>query len=124
MNTAERMTESAVQALEEKKGVDIQVIDIAEISTIADFFVLATGNNRSQIQAMADEVEEKMHKAGHLLGHTEGYDGAAWILMDFHDIIVHIFDRESRQFYDLERIYRDGKMLDLEALRATENRKN
>ncbi|MGN0305944.1 MAG: ribosome silencing factor [Lachnospiraceae bacterium] len=116
MSITLEMTKAAILALEDKKGEDIQVIDISEISPIADYFVLASGSNRSQIQAMADAVEEKMYKMGYPLKQIEGYDGANWILMDYYDVIVHIFDRESRLFYDLERIWRDGKMLEKNAL--------
>lgn len=116
MSITLEMTKAVVQALEDKKGEDIQIIDISEISPIADYFILASGSNRSQIQAMADAVEEKMHKNHYSLKQIEGYDGANWILMDFYDVIVHIFDRDSRIFYDLERIWRDGKHLDLAAL--------
>lgn len=111
MNRIDQMTKLAVEALEDKKGEDIQVIDISEISPIADHFILASGSNRSQLQAMADAVEEKMHKGGFSLKQKEGYDSANWILMDFYDVVVHIFDHESRGFYDLERIWRDGKFL-------------
>lgn len=104
-----KMTETAIAALEDKKGVDIQVIDISEISPIADKFILVSGTNRNQVQALADHVEESMHKAGFSLKQVEGYDSANWILMDFVDIIVHIFDTENRSFYDLERIWKDGK---------------
>ncbi len=110
------MTKTAVQALEDKKGEDIQIIDIGELSPIADYFILASGSNRSQIQAMADAVEEKMHTNGHRLKQIEGYDGANWILLDYYDVVVHIFDRDSRIFYDLERIWADGKILDAAAL--------
>ena len=105
---------NAVNGLEDKKGENIKVIDIREVSPISDYFVLATGSNRSQIQAMADSVEEKMHKVGFHLKQVEGYDSANWILMDFVDIVVHIFDRESRDFYDLERIWSDGKLVEME----------
>ncbi len=112
MNVTQKMIENTVEALEDKKGEDIKVIEIGEISSLCDCFILATGSNRSQIQAMADAVEEKMHKAGFSLKQVEGYDSANWILMDFRDIVVHIFDRESRSFYDLERIWKDGKVLE------------
>lgn len=112
MSITLEMTKTVVQALEDKKGEDIQIIDIRELSPIADYFILASGSNRSQIQAMADSVEEKMHENEHALKQVEGYDGANWILMDYYDVIVHIFDRDSRIFYDLERIWRDGKFLD------------
>ena len=107
------MIKNAVDALEDKKGEDIKIIDISEVSPIADYFVLASGSNRNQVQAMADSVEEKMHKDGFHLKQVEGYDSANWILMDFTDIVVHIFDKESREFYDLERIWKDGKIVTL-----------
>ena len=111
MNIIEKMTEAVVAALEDKKGEDIQLIDISEISPIADKFIIASGTNRNQVQAMADAVEANMHKAGFSLKQTEGYDSANWILMDFVDVVVHIFDKESRSFYDLERIWKDGKIM-------------
>lgn len=117
MNIIEKMSKEIVTALEDKKGEEIQLIDISEISSIADRFILVSGNNRNQVQAMADAVEENMHKAGFSLKQTEGYDSANWILMDFVDVVVHIFDKESRSFYDLERIWKDGKMMDLNQLR-------
>ena len=113
MSMIHQMIENAVKGLEDKKGEDIKIIDISEVSPISDCFILATGTNRSQIQAMADSVTETMHKAGFSLKQMEGYDGANWILMDFVDVVVHIFDRESRNFYDLERIWKDGKLIEL-----------
>ena len=113
MSVIENMIKNAVDALEDKKGEDIRIIDISEVSPIADYFILASGSNRNQVQAMADSVEEKMHKGGFYLKQVEGYDSANWILMDFTDIVVHIFDRESRDFYDLERIWKDGKIVNL-----------
>ena len=112
MNNKE-MTTLAIQALEEKKAEDIQIIDISEISAIADYFITANGTNRSQIQALADSVEEKLGRAGVQFKQMEGYDTANWILMDFLDIVVHIFDKDNRAFYDLERIWRDGKQIPL-----------
>ncbi len=112
MNNKE-MTTLAIQALEEKKAEDIQIIDISEISAIADYFIIANGTNRSQIQALADSVEEKLGRAGVQFKQMEGYDTANWILMDFLDIVVHIFDKDHRAFYDLERIWRDGKQIPL-----------
>lgn len=104
----------AIEALEDKKGVDIRLIDISEVSVIADYFVIAGGENPSQIQAMCSNVEEKLGRAGCVVKQIEGYDTANWILMDFGDIIVHIFDRENRLLYNLERIWRDGKQIDIE----------
>ncbi len=107
----------AVNALEDKKAEDIRIIDISEISTIADYFIIADGSNKSQIQAMADNVSEVLGRAGVTVRQIEGYQNANWILMDFQDIIIHIFDRENRLFYDLERIWRDGVLIEKEQLR-------
>lgn len=106
----------AIAALEEKKATDIRVIDISEVSVLADYFIIANGTNRAQIQALSDEVSEKMEKAGAVLKQVEGYDNASWILLDFGDVIVHIFGQEDRLLYDLERIWRDGKQVDPEQL--------
>lgn len=109
---AKEMAKLAIQALEDKKADDIKVIDISDVSTIADYFIIASGKNRSQIQAMCDNVDEMLGRAGVSIKQTEGYKNANWILMDYGDIIVHIFDTENRLFYDLERIWRDGKEMD------------
>lgn len=115
-NQSLHMAQLALQAMEEKKAEDIKVIDIHEVSTIADYFLIASGNNRSQIQAICDEIEETLGRAGYPKKQREGYDTANWILMDYHDIIVHIFDKQNRLFYDLERIWRDGKDVNLNEL--------
>lgn len=109
MEHSKEMVKLAVQALQDKKGEDVKIIDIREISVLADYFVIASGSNGNQVQAMADNVEEMLGKAGYVSAQIEGYDSANWILMDYKDIIVHIFCREDRLFYDLERIWRDGK---------------
>ena len=117
MEASREMVKLAAAALAEKKGEDIQVIDIREVTVLADYFILASGGNPNQIQAMADQVEEDLGKAGYECRQVEGYRIASWILMDYGDIIVHIFSREDRLFYDLERIWRDGKtIVDLEDL--------
>lgn len=103
----------AIEALEDKKAEDICVIDISEISVLADYFIIAGGNNTSQIQALSDAVDEKLGRAGYPLKQIEGYQNANWVLLDFGDIIVHIFDKENRLFYDLERIWSDGKKIEL-----------
>lgn len=109
MNQSKKMTKLAIAALEDKKANDVRVIDIAGVSVIADYFVIASGSNTNQVQAMADSVREALGRAGHEPRQVEGYGSANWILMDYNDIIVHIFSDESRTFYDLERIWRDGK---------------
>lgn len=99
-------------ALEDKKAEDIKVLDISEVTIMADYFVIASGSNRNQIQAIIDNVEEKMHKDGYDVKQIEGYDTANWVLMDYGDIIVHVFDNENRLFYDIERIWSDGKYIE------------
>lgn len=113
---SKQMAKLAIAALEEKKANDIRIIDISDVSVLADYFIIASGSNRNQVQAMADEVEEELYKAGYKENQVEGYQTANWILMDYRDIIVHIFDEENRLFYDLERIWRDGSEVSKEAL--------
>ena len=104
------------EALEEKKAQDIKIINIEGVSVLADYFIIDSGTNHNQVQAMADSVEETLGKAGHPAKQTEGYRSANWILLDYGDIIVHLFDTENRLFYDLERIWRDGKEISAEEL--------
>ncbi|MBO6242572.1 MAG: ribosome silencing factor [Butyrivibrio sp.] len=113
---SKNMAKMAVEALEDRKGEDIHVIDISEISTLADYFVIASGTNINQVQALADNVQEKLGRSGHDTKNVEGYETGKWILLDFGDIIVHVFDSENRLFYNLERIWRDGKLIDASAL--------
>ena len=108
---AKEMARLAYQALDEKKAADISIIDIGEISELAEYFIIASGTNRNQVQALADNVEEQLGKAGYEVRQTEGYRSANWVLMDYGDIIVHVFDSENRLFYDLERIWSDGKTI-------------
>ena len=113
---AKEMAKIAYHALDEKKGEDIRIIDIAGISVLADYFIIANGSSESQVQAMVDNVEEEMHKAGYSLKQREGYGRGNWVLLDFGDVIVHVFDKENRLFYDLERIWRDGKNIEITEL--------
>ena len=84
----------AYNALDEKKGINISIIDISEISTLADYFIIAGGNNENQVKALANSVEEEMYKVDCKPKHIEGFDNANWILMDFSDIIVHVFNEQ------------------------------
>ncbi len=117
-NSIKKEAGIAVMALEDKKAEDIRVINIETVSVIADYFIIASGTNANQIKAMADEVEEKLGRAGFMLKQKEGYEHANWVLLDFGDVIVHIFDKENRFFYDLERIWRDGKVMEPSELKA------
>lgn len=115
-NTAKAMAKIACDALEDKKAVDLTIIDISEISVMADYFIIASGTNRNQVQALADNVEEALGKAGYNMKQAEGYRTGNWILLDYGDLIVHVFDSENRLFYDLERIWCDGKTISKEDL--------
>ncbi len=112
ISKGKEMTRLACKALDAKKAIDIKVINIQGISVMADYFIISTAGNPNQVQAMVDNVEETMEKAGYMVKHVEGSRGSNWILMDFGDVIVHIFDEENRLFYDLERIWRDGVLVD------------
>ena len=114
--TAKEMARCAYLALDEKKAEDITVIDISGVSTVADYFIIANGTNSNQVLAMVDNVEEQLHKAGYDPKQVEGYRQGHWVLLDYLDIIVHVFDKENRLFYDLERIWRDGKCIDIKEL--------
>ncbi len=117
MNRISReMAKIACRALNEKKAEDVKVIDISEISVIADYFVIASASNSNQLQAMMDAVDEELYKAGYKNHQKEGNQRSSWVLMDYRDVIVHLFSREDRLFYDLERIWQDGKIISLEDL--------
>ncbi len=105
---AKQMAAAALKALEDKKALDVRVLDISHVTVLADYFLIASGSNRNQVQAMADQVEEELRKIGCTPRQIEGYQTANWVLLDYGDIIIHIFDEENRLFYDLERIWRDG----------------
>ncbi len=122
VDKSREMASLAYHALEEKKAENITMIDIEKISTLADYFIIASGKNRNQIQAMADEVDEVLGRAGYEVKHTEGYQTANWILLDYGDLVIHIFDSQNRLFYDLDRIWRDGKAVSIEELEEGKNK--
>ena len=113
---AKEMVKTAVAALQDKKGEDIRVIDISGVTVIADYFIIASGSNPNQVQALVDNVEEQMYKAGYDDPRVEGYNTASWVLLDYNDVIVHVFSQDDRLFYDLERIWRDGKEIYVDSL--------
>ena len=104
MEESRKMTELVIDALEEKKAEDITILDISEISVLADYFVIADGNNRNQVQAMADSVEEALGRAGYEPKQIEGYQTANWILMDYKDVIIHVFSKEIGRASCRERV--------------------
>lgn len=107
----------AYKALDDKMGIDIKVLEIKGISSLADYFIIASGNNPNQLRAMADEVDEQLFRAGYRLKHSEGMTAKNWILMDFGDIVVHLFNKEDRAFYNIERIWGDAKEIPEEELK-------
>lgn len=115
VSTEKMMAQIACKAIDDKKGQDIKVIDIHNVSVIADYFVIASGTNSNQVQAIVNNVEEQLGRAGFEAKQIEGNRNSSWILMDYGDVIVHVFDEENRLFYDLERIWRDGKVLEMDA---------
>ena len=115
VSTEKMMAQIACKAIDDKKGQDIKIIDIHNVSVIADYFVIASGTNSNQVQAIVDNLEEQLGRAGFEAKQIEGNRNSSWILMDYGDVIVHVFDEENRLFYDLERIWRDGKVLEMDA---------
>ncbi len=107
--TAKEMVKIAYDALDEKLGEDIEILKIDEISVIADYLIIASGRNQNQLNAMIDLVDEKMSMAGFSSKRIEGNKNSSWVLMDYGDVIIHVFSKEDRLFYDLERIWKDGK---------------
>ncbi len=108
----------AVKAVDDKKAQDVVAMDISAVASFADYFLLCSGDSSRQIQAIADEVEEKMAANGYRPSHVEGYGNAEWILLDYFGLVVHIFSRQARAYYDLERLWRDAAALDVRKLLA------
>lgn len=116
MEHAMEMARIAYDALSDKKGENIQIIDISGVSVLADYFIITDGTSDSQIKALVENVDEKMAKAGYTLRQQEGLSSGSWVLMDYGDIIVHVFEKENRAFYNLERIWSDGTPVEREKL--------
>ena len=106
---------AALHAAGEKKGIEPVVLDLREIASFTDYFVIVSGANERQVQAIADEVYESLKKLGHAAARMEGYKTAEWILLDYGDFVVHVFEQKARQFYDLERLWRESKRVELPA---------
>ncbi|TYP57583.1 ribosome silencing factor [Thermosediminibacter litoriperuensis] len=105
----------AAKILSDKKAEDLVVLDISSISIFADYFVIATGRSSIHVRALADEVEEKLSENGCKIIGKEGYEEARWVLLDFADVIVHIFDEAGREYYDLERLWADAVKVDIDS---------
>ena len=115
--TPKELAMIAAKALDEKKGKEIAVLEITELTTLADYFVIATGSSNTQINALSGAVEKAMEEQGdEPLRHREGHRGGTWVLLDYGSVAVHIFSEEAREFYSLERLWSDGKPVDLSFL--------
>ena len=104
---------TALKAAGEKKALDVIVLDLREIASFTDYFVITSGTNERQVQAISDEVFETLKKAGTAAARVEGYKTAEWILLDYGDFVVHVFDEKARRFYDLERLWRESRRVEL-----------
>ena len=116
MINAARAARLVTQAVEEKKGLDPVTLDLRPITPIADYFVIASGTSLIQVQAIAERVEELLKEHGVKLLHREGRGQARWVLLDYGDVVVHIFQEEARRFYDLERLWGDAKVVNMNTI--------
>ena len=116
MMDAKEMAVLAARALDSKKGRDIKVVEVGALTTLADYFIIANGSSNTQINALCDVVELELAKAEEKPLRREGYRDGTWVLLDYGCIVVHVFSEEARQFYGLERLWNDGKLMDLSAV--------
>ena len=114
--TAQELAKQAVRILDEKKALDLKLIKIADISVLADYFVIATGTSSTHVKSLVDEVEFKLKGLGVEAARKEGYRSNSWILLDYGSVVVHVFTPESRNFYDLDRLWSDGEAVDISGL--------
>ena len=115
----EKIIDIASNTLNDKKALNISALHIGELTVIAEYFILATATSNTHVKALADAVEEKLKSEGILPDHIEG-KATGWILMDYNGVVIHIFSRETREFYDLDRMWDDGEKLDLDKILKSE----
>ena len=111
--TSKELAGKIVKILDSKKALDIRVIGISDLTIIADYFVLATGTSNTQVKALADEVEYQLKRQDIMPNRIEGYNSSSWILVDYGNVVVHIFQKDTRDFYSLERLWADGEQIDI-----------
>lgn len=111
--TSKELAGKIVKILDSKKALDIRVIGISDLTIIADYFVLATGTSNTQVKALADEVEYQLKQQDIMPNRMEGYNSSSWILVDYGNVVVHIFQKDTRDFYSLERLWADGEQIDI-----------
>ncbi|SCY84173.1 ribosome silencing factor [Alkaliphilus peptidifermentans] len=115
-NQLMELVERTVQFIDSKHGEDISVLDISKISSICDYFIIASGSSVRQVKSISDEVEDQLAKLDVLPRHKEGYFNGRWILLDYGDIVIHLFHEEDRAFYNLERIWKDGSIVNIDKI--------
>ena len=113
MMTPKEVAAVAAKALDDRKGVDVTLLEIADVTTIADYFLICTGTSSTHVKSLCYAVEEAMDKAGEPALRREGHRSGTWVLLDYGCLVVHVFTEETRQFYDLERLWSDAKRVDL-----------
>ena len=113
--TSLELATAIAKAMDSKKGTDIRVLKVEDLTILTDYFVIGTGNSSTQVKALADEVEYQLSEAGVSVLRREGTEGRNWILLDYGDVMVHVFLHETREFYDLERLWADGELVDWES---------
>ncbi|MBQ5319182.1 MAG: ribosome silencing factor [Oscillospiraceae bacterium] len=111
--TQEELIASAVKILDSKKAEDIRVIKIGDLTILADYFIIADGTSSTQTKALADEVEFRLKQQGREPKQVQGNNGSNWIILDYSDVVIHIFYKETRDFYNLERLWSDGEDIDI-----------
>ena len=112
--TSKEIAMKAAKALEEKKGVDIRLLEVTEVTILADYFLICTGTSNTHVNTLCDAVEEALDGCGEALLHREGHRGGTWVLLDFGSLVCHVFTEETRRFYDLERLWNDSTPIALE----------
>ena len=116
MRTAKEVAAIAAKELDSKKGIDLRLIEISDISTLADYFLICTASSNTHVRTLCDAVEEAMDEAGEPMVGREGHRGGTWVVLDFGCVVVHVFTEETRAFYDLERLWQDGKQVSMISL--------
>ena len=116
MRTAKEVAAIAAKALDSKKGIDLRLIEISDISTLADYVLICTASSKTHVRTLCDAVEEAMDEAGEPMVGREGHRGGTWVVLDFGCVVVHVFTEETRAFYDLERLWQDGKQVSMISL--------
>ena len=111
---SKELVEIVVEHIQSKKGFDIKVLDLRELSAMSDYFVICSADANVQVKAIADEVDKKLRKDGIKCYHREGYNSLNWVLLDYFDVIVHVFKKDSREFYNLEKLWGDAKIEEIE----------